>query len=162
MVKPESNTNLNYINIKVSLYLNLGDAAMAQKGGIGKNWIDGLYNVKLDFQHDRRNFRDHWGHRTEICSILVSILIIWHFRLFPIQISGRKNGLAWPGNQSENVSRNIVKIVKKAPKMLKILVLCPQWALKLLLSCWKSNFTLYRSLTQFGPMQPFFGVSEGA
>ena len=111
---------------------------MAQKGGIGKKWIDGLYNVKFDFQHVQSNFRDHWGHRTEICSILVSILIIWHFRLFPIQISGRKNGLALPGNQSENVSWNIVK---KAPKMLKILVLCPQWALKLLLSCWKLNFT---------------------
>ena len=66
MVKPESNTNLNYINIKVSLYLNLGDAAMAQKGGIGKKWIDGLYNVKFDFQHVQSNFRDHWGHRTEI------------------------------------------------------------------------------------------------
>ena len=50
---------------------------MPKKGGFGQNWVNGLYYVKFNFQHDRSNFRAHWGHRTEIFSILVGILTIF-------------------------------------------------------------------------------------
>ena len=79
-------------------------AKTAKKGGFGQNWVNGLYYVKFNFQHDRSNVRAH-------------------FKTFnQIEIS--------PGN-----------LVKMPTKMLKISVLWPQWALKLLLSCWKLNFT---------------------
>jgi len=63
-----------------------------------------------------------------------------------------------PGNQAEHFSR---KTVKMANKMLKISVQRPQWAQKLLLSCWKLNFTQFRPPTQPWPNPPFFGVLEG-
>ena len=37
-----------------------------QRGWIGQNWDNCPYYVKLDFQHDRSNFRAHWGQRTEL------------------------------------------------------------------------------------------------
>ena len=50
---------------------------MPKKGGFGQNWFNGLYYVKFNFQHELSNFRAHWGHRTEIFSILVGILTIF-------------------------------------------------------------------------------------
>ena len=66
----------------MSLYLNKGDAEMAKKSWIGQNWVNGLYYVKFHFQHDTSNFRAHWGHMTEIFSILIGILT-----KFPEEIS---------------------------------------------------------------------------
>ena len=61
---------------------------MAKKGGYVQNWVNGLYYIKVNFQHDRSNFRPHWGHRTEIFSILVVILT-----KFPGEISDWYDGI---------------------------------------------------------------------
>ena len=106
-----------------------GPSKTPKKGGFGQIWVNGLYYVKFNFQHDRSNFRAHWGHRTPSvtdCSKNITIKKV------------HAKNLNLPGNQAE-ISRG--NLVKMPTKMLKISVMWPQWALKLLLSCWKLNFT---------------------
>ena len=70
-----------------NLGLDQGPSKTPKKGGFGQNWVNGLYHVKFNFQHDKSNFRAHWGHRTEIFSILVVILT-----KFPGEISDWYDG----------------------------------------------------------------------
>ena len=104
---------------KCSFDLYQAPSETPKKGCIGQNWVNDLYNVKFDFQHDRSNFRAHWGHRTKIFSIFgVFLTILTIFRetfsdWFPGQARPFFLPEIWMGNSLK------CQIVKMATKMLQ-------------------------------------------